>query len=815
MTCCDTKQPTFPGHSFRACAPGALPGGLIRTRFFDGMVLTQADLDNEQRFWRVKRRLTNRALGEGVVWGLRLRWNARGRTFLLGPGYALDCCGNDLIVECPIEVAESDLIASADPAIVAPKIGVFGKQDRVVKHKPREACVVLQYVECPEDARPVHLDPCAPPTTRCEPSRIRETTRVLLVPPPVPEPDCLADFFAELKALEDSISDPALKDALFPPPTPRSEAPFPDPAAPLPATLRVTVPGSGDANAVTLQPPAEGSIGGASISATRVPPGGALRAGIVQFELRPHAEWGFTAGKVTEGDVSVDVVAPPVDLQQFWALEIALPDGQERVTEHFEYRVEKLGIERVFGDHTAGVADLLIRGEATVSVGSDAAIETSVKFLTVDSKSSVGEATDSSCLDRLRWGVMSDPNNGERDAKLLVLAAIYAYLADVTSRSGGAWTQQRVTAALLYTVVWRLLDVDVSAPNTEKQQQELARILSHLFQCWCDAMLYAGPRCSSEHHGVYLGCASIGPNGQILTFDMWEHRRQVLLGPLVNHWLGVFGLAPVDVVVGRLAQAICCIAGLPVPSIPGGDERESFPIELGAKRGIPIGRGKMWVSPQDSALPAKDIGRTELVRRLVGAFVAESRAPLARFRTRLGDGAIVELLAPSADATTAEKGDYLRPAVNVYFDRHEGLRPLANSAARIATVELASEIPPTSIADLAALATTLAKSLTASGMTLAGVVDAGPEGLLAISPNADPAAIDDLAANARKALDGLAAGVANGLKKVKPAAPATILRDAPARKAIASDLTKRFAKLTGAAIEAALERASTRVGIER
>src|SRR5690349_11302627 len=172
MSCCDTKHQMVSKGGFTACVPGSLPGGLTRTRFFDGMILTQADLENEQRYWRVKRRLTNRALGTGVVWGLRLRWDAKRRIFLLGPGYALDCCGNDLVVECPVEVAESALLDAADPSIRdSADTRIVRKAQAPLQH----ACVVLQYVECPEDARPVHLDPCAPPSSRCEASRIRET----------------------------------------------------------------------------------------------------------------------------------------------------------------------------------------------------------------------------------------------------------------------------------------------------------------------------------------------------------------------------------------------------------------------------------------------------------------------------------------------------------------------------------------------------------------------------------------------------------------------------------------------------------------
>jgi hypothetical protein len=73
------------------------------------MFLTQADLENEQRYWRIKRRLTNRALGEGVVWGLRLGVDLERQRLALSPGYALDCCGNDLVVECPVETTVAEL----------------------------------------------------------------------------------------------------------------------------------------------------------------------------------------------------------------------------------------------------------------------------------------------------------------------------------------------------------------------------------------------------------------------------------------------------------------------------------------------------------------------------------------------------------------------------------------------------------------------------------------------------------------------------------------------------------------------------------
>src|SRR3954451_20496841 len=99
-----------PRYDFRPCVPGAFRGGLTRTEFFDGMVLSEADMKREQGYWQMKRRLTNRALGQGVVWGLAVEWDAKGRCFTVCPGYGLSCCGDDLVVECPETVCEADLI---------------------------------------------------------------------------------------------------------------------------------------------------------------------------------------------------------------------------------------------------------------------------------------------------------------------------------------------------------------------------------------------------------------------------------------------------------------------------------------------------------------------------------------------------------------------------------------------------------------------------------------------------------------------------------------------------------------------------------
>jgi hypothetical protein len=799
MSCCDTKHPaTNPGAGgFGACVPGALPGGLSRTRFFDGMILTQADLENEQRFWRVKRRLTNRALGAGVVWGLRLRWDAARRIFTLGPGYALDCCGNDLIVECATEIGEAQLLAIADPEIRATD-PIVSRAQAPLTH----ACLVLQYVECPEHARPVHLDPCAPASNRCEPSRVRETTRLLLVPPPsAPPPDCLDDFHAELEALKASIDEP-LRGQLFPP-EPAGPAPAPGPDGMLPATLRVTVVGDGQRFAAEpLVLPANGGVDasalGGSVQRT------SARRVAVEFVLQPTSGWGFYQGYAAHGMI-LDRVAPPIDFQLFWSLELEVPLGQSSATMSVACRVRELGLEQMFGDRARGLAEIEIAGTLTVHAVDNTLIF-NIPDLNVTVTSAVAEARgDASCLeDLVPWGFMADPRTAEVDAKSLLLAAIYAYFADVTARSGGAWTPARLRAAEAYRFAWELLGADLSIPNAEAQKEQLARLVARLFDCWCEAMLYPGPRCTDEHHGVFLGCATIARGGQILAFDMWEHRRHVLLGPLVEHWLGVFGIAPLDVIAGRFAQAICCVAGLPLPGLP--------PQQGNA---ITMGRGTLSVGPGarrgGPATPfvARDIGIPELVGRMVASFVADVGAPLVAYRARTPAGTPIELVAPAPiDANPSAVA--IDTAVDGLLRGADALPPLARSSARAAIGELAREVDAASLPELRGAAAELAKRLSAGGVTLAKLIETGPGGLLASMPDADPVAVDELSARAEAALAGLAEGVSTAARKPAPARPSATLRDAELRKSIAADLKKRLG-LTRARVDAALDRAAARV----
>jgi hypothetical protein len=78
--------------------------GFTRVRFFSGRLLSADDLAAEQEYLREKRKLHNRFLcGSGVVSGLEVKVGTAAIT--VSPGLALDPRGNEVVVDCPVEVA--------------------------------------------------------------------------------------------------------------------------------------------------------------------------------------------------------------------------------------------------------------------------------------------------------------------------------------------------------------------------------------------------------------------------------------------------------------------------------------------------------------------------------------------------------------------------------------------------------------------------------------------------------------------------------------------------------------------------------------
>lgn len=70
-----------------------------RPHFFTGQLLTADDLAQEQDYYRGKFRLHNRFLhGWGIVSGLSVSVDG-GTTAVVSPGLAIDCAGNELVLD--------------------------------------------------------------------------------------------------------------------------------------------------------------------------------------------------------------------------------------------------------------------------------------------------------------------------------------------------------------------------------------------------------------------------------------------------------------------------------------------------------------------------------------------------------------------------------------------------------------------------------------------------------------------------------------------------------------------------------------------
>ena len=175
--------------------------GYVRPRFFAGQLLTEEDLQALSDYVLNKNRLHNRHfMGDGVVCGLQVTCNpCGGGKLFVQPGHALDCCGNDLVLECAVELDAIAMVRDlrrnllggydcGDPCADRKPNG--DKRDKTLKDPtPRHYCLYVRYSEEPsEPVAPYATDePCG--TAGCEYTRVREDVRFELrcrsdMPPP-------------------------------------------------------------------------------------------------------------------------------------------------------------------------------------------------------------------------------------------------------------------------------------------------------------------------------------------------------------------------------------------------------------------------------------------------------------------------------------------------------------------------------------------------------------------------------------------------------------------------------------------------------
>ncbi len=124
---------------------------LDRTRYFAGQLLTEADLNNDQSYWLAKSRLHNRYLhGWGVVCGLQVVCGPCDGWVTVKTGYALDPCGNDIVVcaEQPFNVLKA-IQACCTPPKPADCSPLRSTPPPNCQDAEQTWCITIQYEEQP------------------------------------------------------------------------------------------------------------------------------------------------------------------------------------------------------------------------------------------------------------------------------------------------------------------------------------------------------------------------------------------------------------------------------------------------------------------------------------------------------------------------------------------------------------------------------------------------------------------------------------------------------------------------------------------
>ncbi|BCJ39858.1 hypothetical protein GCM10010168_27180 [Actinoplanes ianthinogenes] len=136
-----------------ATTAGGVPGPALRPRYFAGQSLTEAELNAAQEYQLAKNRLHNRYLhGAGVVCGLQVVCVADPGAVQVHPGYALDTCGNDLLLDAARTVPLLSMISACrdadDRACAQP-----WRPAPAAPAGPERWCLTMVYTEQPTRPR--------------------------------------------------------------------------------------------------------------------------------------------------------------------------------------------------------------------------------------------------------------------------------------------------------------------------------------------------------------------------------------------------------------------------------------------------------------------------------------------------------------------------------------------------------------------------------------------------------------------------------------------------------------------------------------
>lgn len=141
-----------------------------RGKYFHGMLMTDRDFTEEQRYHVEKMKLHNRMLhGWGVVRGLGMKPNSDKNSIIIDPGLALDCSGNEIFVcrNYELDLSQIKKLYSSEE--------IDAKCPHEVETIPNKWYVVIRYYEKGTDQALVHASAtseCA--GNVCNASRVQE-----------------------------------------------------------------------------------------------------------------------------------------------------------------------------------------------------------------------------------------------------------------------------------------------------------------------------------------------------------------------------------------------------------------------------------------------------------------------------------------------------------------------------------------------------------------------------------------------------------------------------------------------------------------
>jgi hypothetical protein len=516
------------------CSACEAQAAFVRPRFFPGQLLTEDDLGGLVDYVVQKQRLHNRMLfGDGVGCGLEVLCHpCGGGKVVIGAGFALDCCGNDIVVPCPQEVDINRLVRDlvracghecgepapdAKPGKLPPKKEDIGRAEEtgefseVSSFRPervpeetkaveteRVYCLYIRYCETPiEPVAPYTTDdPCA--AQACEFSRVQE------------------GFSFELRCAEDDPERPEYSRAL----------------------AEYMAPLVGNDAAGTLMNTLQERSNGLREALLRIP------AGAFSFGSSDGAQALSYVNESPSGESLSDKAAR---LERYAAL--VVKHDLARASNH----------NMAVNGH---VTDLRVKVTAlSTEVENDASASQQPQIVQSIAAAIVRVAR--------RWTASSNQTSGwelRYEPRLLGAGAALDHglyntyrdaLFDLKQRLYTAASAGRTDCELLATIAALPLPGPVPAEITEAEAQAViaamraagAAMRRYLLDAACRAMLVQCPPCDDP--AVLLACLTV-KDCQVL--DICNMRRRFLLTPVAaRYWLGsVFDL------LGEIAEQVCC-----------------------------------------------------------------------------------------------------------------------------------------------------------------------------------------------------------------------------------------------------------------